>query len=354
MHATPRIVVPSAALIVMKFASSAPSPDSIVRVTAPARLHMGFIDMGGSLGRRFGSIGVGINEISTRLRLSAATEWSASGPDAERALRAAHRFAETTEIHRPASITIEEAIPGHAGLGSGTQLALAIGAGLSRLHGIDATIAGIAAAVDRGARSGIGIAVFESGGLIVDGGRGPTTITPPVISRIEFPNDWRFILVLDRSGQGLHGKGEVSAFKALPPFPIAETARLCHLLLMQGLPALAERDIRSFGDVITQLQNAVGDHFAPVQGGRFSSPMVAAAMERLRDLGAVGIGQSSWGPTGFCLVENQSIANQFIDALKIQFPALNLLSATARNRGATVSGASVSATADQSARMNPR
>ena len=30
-----------------------------VRVRAPARLHLGFLDMNGALGRRFGSIGTG-------------------------------------------------------------------------------------------------------------------------------------------------------------------------------------------------------------------------------------------------------------------------------------------------------
>ncbi|MDP3904770.1 MAG: GHMP kinase, partial [Methylococcaceae bacterium] len=40
---------------------------SKVSVTAPASLHMGFIDLSGSLGRHFGSIGVALNEINTRL-----------------------------------------------------------------------------------------------------------------------------------------------------------------------------------------------------------------------------------------------------------------------------------------------
>jgi beta-RFAP synthase len=311
-------------------------PDLVVRVIAPARLHMGFIDMGGSLGRRFGSIGVGINEIATRLSLSVASEWSAQGPDANRAVQAARRFAETTGMLEPAAIRVEEAIPGHIGLGSGTQMALAVAVGLAHLHGTNSKIGEIAAAVDRGARSGIGIAVFDQGGLIVDGGRGAKTITPPVISRIGFPDDWRFILVLDHSGQGLHGKGETGAFEALPPFPAGETARLCHLLLLRGLPALAEGDIQGFGDVITQLQSAVGDHFAPVQGGRFTSPEVAAAMDQLQALGAVGIGQSSWGPTGFCLVENETVADRLIGLLAPRFPGLKLLCATARNRGAEI------------------
>lgn len=109
----------------------------------------------------------------------------------------------------------------------------------------------------------------------MDGGRGVNTITPPVLVRLQVPENWRFILVFDSRGQGLHGQQEIQAFKSLPPFPQQEAARLCYLLLMQALPAVAEADIKQFGDVISQLQQSVGEHFAPVQGGVFASSQVA-------------------------------------------------------------------------------
>ncbi len=307
-----------------------------VSVFAPARLHMGFIDLGGSLGRRFGSIGVGINEIATRLGITAADVLCAEGPCHERAVKAARKFAQAHALDCRAAIRIHEAIPEHVGLGSGTQLDLAVGMGLSRFHGLDLGVRDIAKAIERGARSGIGIAVFEQGGLVVDGGRGDNTVTPPLISRMEIPEPWRFILVFDRRGQGLHGRLEVEAFNALPVFPAEVTARLCHLLLMQALPALAEGDIKGFGAVITELQNAVGDHFAPAQGGRFTSPEVAAAIGWLEAQGAVGIGQTSWGPTGFCLLESPERAAELAGLAGLRFDGLDFLVATARNRGAEI------------------
>lgn len=310
--------------------------ESLITVVAPARLHMGFIDLGGSLGRQFGSIGVGVNEIVTRITIAPAEELTAEGPCAERALKSARRFAENHGIHDRVAIQIHEAIPEHIGLGSGTQLALAVGAGLARHHGLDLSIRDIARAIGRGTRSGIGIAVFEQGGLILDGGRGADTIIPPVIARMEIPPEWRFILVFDERGQGLHGKQEIEAFKALPPFPASETARLSHLLLMRALPALAERDIHGFGAVITELQNSVGDHFAPTQGGRFTSPEVGEALARLAARGAVGQGQSSWGPTGFCLVESAARASRLIDSVCGRYAGLSFISASARNRGADI------------------
>ncbi|MDD5033533.1 MAG: GHMP kinase [Methylococcaceae bacterium] len=311
-------------------------PQYSVSVVAPARLHMGFIDMGGSLGRKFGSIGVGINEIATRLSITGADDLDAEGPCAGRAIEAARKFANIHGLPARVAIRTYQTIPEHVGLGSGTQLALAVGMGLACFHGLDLPVREVAKTIERGARSGIGIAVFEQGGLIVDGGRGPDTLTPPVIARMEIPSTWRFILVFDWRGQGLHGKQEVEAFNTLPPFSVGETAKLCHLLLMRALPALAEGDIAGFGSVITELQNSVGDHFAPVQGGRFTSPEVGEALAWLALQGAVGIGQSSWGPTGFCLVESPQRADDLVSQAGRLWSGLDFLAASARNRGAEI------------------
>ncbi|QSA96731.1 beta-ribofuranosylaminobenzene 5'-phosphate synthase family protein [Methylococcus sp. EFPC2] len=308
----------------------------VVSIEAPARLHMGFIDLGGSLGRKFGSIGVGINEVATRLSVRRAESLCAEGPGSERALKVAREFAERMGVDDRISIRIHQAIPEHVGLGSGTQLTLALGTALARLHGLNSRVRELAGTIERGARSGIGIAVFEQGGLVVDGGRGPDTVVPPVIARLEMPGDWRFILAFDRRGKGLHGVSEVAAFAELPPFPPQQTARLCHLLLMQALPALAEGDLAGFGAVITELQSAMGDHFAPAQGGRFTSPEVGAAMADLQSAGAVAIGQSSWGPTGFCLVESAARAAELIVPIQARWPDLDFLIASPRNRGAEV------------------
>ncbi|WP_082879649.1 beta-ribofuranosylaminobenzene 5'-phosphate synthase family protein [Methylomonas methanica] len=309
-----------------------------VTVIAPARLHMGFIDLSGALGRHFGSIGLALNEINTRLTITAAESLQVSGPSADRALKCTRQFCQLLGVPDALNITIENAIPEHIGLGSGTQMALAVGAALNAFYGLGLSVREIAQLSDRGARSGIGIGIFEKGGLVVDGGRGPDTKTPPIIAQMAVPEDWRFILVFDQRGQGLHGEQEVSAFQQLPPFPQAQAERLCYLLLMQGLPALAEGDLDKFGEVITSLQQAVGEHFAPVQGGVFTSPDVAAAMTSLAGQGAVAIGQTSWGPTGFCAVADPQRAAELLARLEAQFAAspLSFLVASARNQTAEI------------------
>ncbi len=286
-----------------------------VTVIAPARLHMGFFDLSGSLGRQFGSVGVGLNEIVTRLTLSEAEALTVTGSCAERAKSCAIKLCQALGVSDHVSIVVEAAIPEHVGLGSGTQMSLAVGAALSAYYDLDLDVREIAYMTGRGARSGIGIGVFEQGGVVVDGGRGEATKTPPLLSRMEMPDDWRFILVFDRRGKGLYGQQELSAFDELPAFPIEQAQRLCHLLLMQGLPALSETDLNGFGDVISQIQQTVGDHFAAAQGGVFTSLDVARAITFMAERGAVAIGQTSWGPTGFCAVENIDMARQLIEEL---------------------------------------
>ncbi len=314
-------------------------PDRKVSVIAPARLHMGFIDLSGSLGRNFGSIGVALNEISTRLSIIKSAQLTVNGPSSVRAHKCAKRLCEELKVSDQIQIDIETAIPEHVGLGSGTQMALAIGSVLNGFYDLGLSTREIAKLTSRGMRSGIGIGVFEQGGLVVDGGRGEHTITPPVISHMDIPEQWRFILVFDQRGQGLHGEQEISAFKELPVFPHQEAARFCYLLMMQGLPAIAEKNITLFGDVITQLQRSIGEHFSSVQGGIFTSPEVAEVMQWLEKQGAVAIGQTSWGPTGFCAVDNTDKADALITEMKQKFSHFNQLSfvsASARNSGGDV------------------
>ncbi len=306
-----------------------------VTVTAPARLHLGFLDLNGGLGRRFGSLGITLDAPATRLVLAFAAQESVRGPDAARARALLARAAAAEGIAAPLALTIVEAIPAHAGLGSGTQLALAIAAAAARLAGHPADVARLAAGLDRGARSGIGIAAFAAGGVILDGGRGPATAVPPVIARLAFPPAWRILLLADPAAEGLSGRAEQEAFARLPPFPDREAASLCRLVVMAALPALAERDLAGFGAAVTEWQERIGDHFAAVQGGRFTSPRVAAALAALRREGVAGVGQSSWGPTGFALFAAEAEAERARAAID---PALGLTLCVTRgrNRGAEV------------------
>jgi beta-ribofuranosylaminobenzene 5'-phosphate synthase len=163
-----------------------------VRVTTAARLHLGFLDFNGDLGRRFGSIGLAIDAFETCVELREASSFEAQGEERERGARLARRVAESRGVDTAKKLIISSAIPPHAGLGSGTQLALAIAAAFRRFANLPLDARSDARLLDRGARSGVGAALFERGGLVVDAGRGPSTEIPPPVARVNFPSDWRF------------------------------------------------------------------------------------------------------------------------------------------------------------------
>jgi len=199
-----------------------------------------------------------------------------------------------------------------------------------------AAIGRAAALLARGARSGIGIALFCAGGLVVDGGHGASAALPPVLARLHVPQAWRIVLVLDRHGEGLSGAAERAAFAALPPMRAAAAGEICRVVLMQALPGVAEADLPAFGGAITRVQALLGEHFAPAQGGAFTSPRVAAALAALAAAGGVGIGQSSWGPTGFAFLPDAAEAARAVAALAASGRAdgIETLVCRALNRGA--------------------
>jgi beta-ribofuranosylaminobenzene 5'-phosphate synthase len=271
-----------------------------VRVTAAARLHLGFLDFNGDLGRRFGSIGLAIDAFETCVELHEASRFETLGEERERGAHLALRVAEHLGLDTAKRLIISSAIPAHAGLGSGTQLALAIATAFRRFAGLPPDVRGDARLLDRGARSGVGAALFERGGLVVDAGRGLGTEVPPIVAHLNLPADWRVLLILDPRVEGAHGDTERRAFASLPHMSAASAGEICRRTLMQILPGAAEGDFAAFGDGVSRVQEILGDYFAPVQGGgRFASAAVSRVVDELASHGASGIGQSSWGPTGF-------------------------------------------------------
>ena len=276
-----------------------------VSVRTGARLHLGFLDLAGDLGRRFGSFGLAIDGFETRIDMRRAAAFSASGSEQPRVERLMRRLSERDPAGFEIAVDVATAIPAHAGLGSGTQLALGLALAFRRLHGLAPDTAADAAALLRGARSGLGVALFDDGGFMLDAGRGPATELPPVVSRLSFPEGWRVLLLIDPDRDGAHGEAERAAFAALPPFPATTAAEICRRALMQVLPGVAEADFAAFGDGVSAIQRRLGDHFAPAQGGgRFTSARVGEVAAALEQAGALGIGQSSWGPTGFAFARD--------------------------------------------------
>jgi beta-RFAP synthase len=324
-----------------------------VTVDAPARLHLGFLDPNATLGRAFGSLGLFVEGPGTRLVARRADEDRIDGAlgDADRARVASwlHTLRDAFGGGPHVALDVLHAVRPHSGLGSGTQLALAVGSAYVRVAGVPATTTEIAALLGRGARSGIGVHGFDVGGLLLDGGPSPSAppgggapSLAPLLSRLPFPDAWRVLLVSDTSRVGLSGADERRGLATLAPFPQHLAAHLCHLVLMRLLPAVAEGDFPPFAHTLTEMQQIIGEYFAPVQGGVFTSPDVELALRSVAALQPAGIGQTSWGPTGFAVVASEPDANRALAAARTATygkPHIECTVVGARNRAATIDAA---------------
>lgn len=286
-----------------------------VTVRTVARLHMGVLDLGGRLGRRFGGIGAAIPQPAAVVEAVPATDWSAEGPEAERVLQFARAVAEKLPAVRPARFLVHEVMPAHAGLGSGTQLGLAVARAIAALNGLDLDTGSLARAVGRGVRSAIGTWAFESGGFLVEGGRRPGAASvAPLLARFTMPAAWRCVVVIPDGRRGLSGEAELAALRSLPAPPDREVEQVSHLVLMQLLPALVEGDLSGFGGALTGIQRITGGWFARSQGGVYAPGPTAELVELLSELGAPGVGQSSWGPTVYGIVDSDGAAERIARA----------------------------------------
>ena len=285
-------------------------------VTAPARLHFGMLDPAGLGRRRFGGVGVGVESprVVVGLRRRSGDEVVVSGTQTKRAAEFARRARETFGLTGGIEVNVHEAIPPHVGLGSGTKLGLAIARAVAALTGISPAPERLAEAAGRGARSSVGCWTFEAPGLVVEAGvRGGGWVSP-LVARYPMPERWRCVLAMPRGEKGLSGDAEERFFARLRAAHGAEP-RVSRLVLTALLPGLLSGDIEEFGGALTEIQHEVGSMFAAEQGGVFH-PRAAPLVEALVALGVGAVGQSSWGPTVYGIVDGPEPAAEVAARLR--------------------------------------
>lgn len=309
----------------------------VLRLRTGSRLHFGLLSFGQPEVPQFGGAGLMIDAPGITLRAEPlepdARQANHSSPlkgdrdgfrcDVEagscelreRVVEFSRRWCEAEGRSVPVSrLVLEESIPEHVGLGSGTQLGLAVAAMLYRAAGQETPAPELLSqAVGRGLRSSIGTFGFQQGGFLVEYGKLPDQKLSPLAARVELPGAWRVVLVRPRRTQGLFGTLEKRAFRELPAVPLETTARLRRLLEEQMLPAAQGGELERFGAAVHAYGREAGLCFAPIQGGPFATPELEAWVEAIRGQGVSGVGQSSWGPTLFALVAGDSDAQRLVD-----------------------------------------
>lgn len=275
----------------------------VVTVSTGARLHFGFRNLSSECNRLFGSLGVALQEprVTVTARPSETIDC-----DHDRARPFVKRAVSLLDLDG-ASINVEEEIPPHVGLGSGTQLALSIYRAIALANDRDPDVRSHAPAMGRGRRSGVGIATFEVGGLVRDGGHPTAAVcggsrqrgswkAPPLVSRWTVPESWRFLIVRPSDGDGLHGTDEAASIAATIDRSSPESVPEVDRLLESVLPrCLEQRDLELVGRVLTRLDSINGSWFAPEQGALRRPPADRISGVLSNQSAIAGVGQSSWG-----------------------------------------------------------
>ncbi|MGC8961660.1 MAG: beta-ribofuranosylaminobenzene 5'-phosphate synthase family protein [Candidatus Bathyarchaeia archaeon] len=321
-----------------------------VYVKTPARLHLGIIDLNGGVGRIFGGIGVAISSPNVVIEAQTSDEIEVLGEGEALVRPLVKRFLEAYNLKADIRINVRRLIPQHMGLGSGTQLALAVATALAKLLNIDKPTSELAYIMGRGRISGVGTAVFEHGGFVVEGGlrnktegRDTRVLSreglSPLIFHRPFPEDWFFVVAVPNLKPRFTDEEEWPVFMQLPPMPAREVGKICRLIIMKLLPSLIERDIEGFGEALTCIQKITGNFFAAVQGGPYSDPIIGECISYMLDKGAYGAGQSSWGPTFYGLVKGRKQAEELQSSLQCLIDSKvggRVFHVKADNRGAYV------------------
>jgi beta-ribofuranosylaminobenzene 5'-phosphate synthase len=296
-------------------------------IETPSRLHMTLIDLNGTIGRIDGGVGLTIEE--PKLILEAKTQdegvdifFKESQNLSEELVRDYREKIENTvkkindflKADSGFKFEVKKAYPAHSGLGSGTQLSLAVAKLVLNLNDHDINAPQIAKIVGRGGTSGIGVRAFDGGGFIIDGGHkidekpdflpssASKALPASLIARYDFPKDWKVVLAIPNVPAGASGQKEVNIFQKYCPINLDEVQKLSHLILMKMMPSVVEKDLDSFGSAVNEIQS-IGFKRIEVE---FQDTIINELIENMRDAGATGVGMSSFGPTIYALTDTNT------------------------------------------------
>lgn len=294
-------------------------------IKAPARIHMSLIDLNGSYKRIDGGIGLALSEPQFVLEIQQTEkdvtfEFADTVTDDEAMLECVEKIPEAAEktiehfnIDSGFHFIVHQTYPPHSGFGSGTQIAISTAHLITETMGIEIESRELSSIVGRGGTSGIGTFTHDLGGFIVDGGHsieekpgflpsGASKAKPAtLIARYDFPEEWNILIALPHVEKHMNGQDEVNVFQDCCPIPKEEVEQVSHLILMNLIPFMLEKDIKNFGWCISELQkvgfnkleHSLDDAYLPT-------------MKAIEEAGAYGVGISSFGPVLYTIFDESN------------------------------------------------
>jgi len=305
-----------------------------IRVITPCRIHLSLIDENGYTGRVDGGIGLMLDKPNV--------VFEATNSAKEFKIEAHRYYRESIEvINEKASkvfktldisnknfhFYLKQYYPSHVGLGSKTQLSLAIASAIAKLKDLDISHKSLTNIVGRGGTSGIGWRGFKTGGFILDGGhdfgigKEKETFLPSsasnsadpalTIFRYNIPEHWRFVLVIPNVRKGAYGDEEVSIFQKHTPIPKEEVNEVSHQILMKVIPGILKNDLSCFGEGLKRIQN-IGFKRVEID---LQHNIVKNLLNFLENYDLKAYGMSSFGPSVVGVTESDSEAKKLFEAV---------------------------------------
>ncbi|ERG95382.1 beta-ribofuranosylaminobenzene 5'-phosphate synthase family protein [Haloquadratum walsbyi] len=288
-----------------------------VRVTTGGRIHFGFLNLSLAQDRLYGGIGLSVREPTTTV-VAEPIDDSGDAPTIVCSHSTAHEHAtRAVDILNldSVSVNVESALPRHAGLGSGTQLALTTLTAVANAYDQPPQPRENAPTLGRGGRSGIGVGTFETGGFIIDGGHSTARFTidrpsdgswavPPVITRQRIPDSWRFLLLIPDVDPGRSGTEEEASMRSVIKQASPDIAdRIAGTVMRKLLPAIATENAEQFGTAVKTIGRLNGRWYTDEQGGVYRPPAGELVASLNESSSCYGAGQSSWGPTVYGITD---------------------------------------------------
>ncbi|MBD3255617.1 MAG: hypothetical protein GF383_11030 [Candidatus Lokiarchaeota archaeon] len=300
-----------------------------IRITTPCRIHLSLIDENGYTGRVDGGIGLMLDRpnvvfeatnSANKFKIECNKYYRES---VEVINQKASKVFKTFNINnKNFRFYLKRYYPSHVGLGSKTQLSLAIATAITKLKQIDVSTKDLTKLVGRGGTSGIGWRGFETGGFILDGGhdfgkgKEKETFLPSsaaeganpalTILRYSIPENWRIVLVIPNVRKGAFGDEEVSVFQKHAPIPKKEVNEVSHQILMKIIPGILKKDLQCFGEGLKRIQS-IGFKQIEIE---LQHDIVKNLLEFFENYSVKCYGMSSFGPSVLAITETESEARK--------------------------------------------
>ena len=314
-----------------------------IDITTGSRLHFGLICSEPAARWRFGGIGVMLRQPAWRLSVTPIMADKDSIEASSDICRRIREFLQNIRSRRHLTslcIQVHGEVPFHTGLGSGTQLALALSAAGELLthHRLQDDPFELAQLACRAERSAIGTVGFARGGFLVDHGEPNGESLHRQVDRFMLPDDWRFVLAHPENSQGLSGEKERTFFGQRIHMPQKLIDSIEQQVLQEIIPTVREKQFEAFATALENYGQTVGTFYAAEQGGVFAHPAMAQLATHLRSVGVSGMAQSSWGPLIGIPARSQKHAEEILRLIPNHIDSSRLTTTISEplNTGATI------------------